>query len=348
MTVNRALVNVGPAKAEVHELPMPTLKPGEVLLRMSAVAVCLSEKHSFEGYWPRLSAPGSIFGHEGCGVVVQLGDGVESHRIGDRVVIDVLGGYPLGVKVSGDRGLAADFVAMPAQMCTHIPDTVSDIAGSCVEPFAPGTRAARHSGVAIGDNVVFFGLDDYSLSAMQWVSRSGVESLVVVEAIENRREIAARFGATVVDPANENVLDALGAIAPFGFDVAFVAAEMYIERSLQYFGEAVSAVRPQGTLILMRIYESKPLLSVDALELWKKEIVVRSFGKFWQSEPWRGGDSRGDWRLTIDAIANGTLDADSHVTSYDWEALAEPDAMNRIMEAMPNDLYKASIVFPDE
>lgn len=346
MSVNRALINIGPSQAEVRELPMPEPKPGEVLLRMSAVAICLSEKHSFDGYWPRLSAPGSTFGHEGSGVVAALGEGVDSHQVGDRVVIDVLAGYPLGVKVSGDRGLAADYVTMPWQMCTPIPDAVSDVAGACVEPFAPGTRAARHSNVAIGDNVVFFGLDDYSLSAMQWICHSGVKSLVVVEAVANRREIAARFGATVIDPAAENARDALRAIAPFGFDVAFVAAEMYIDRSQQYFGEAVTALRPQGTLVLMRIYESKPLLSVDALELWRKEVVIRSFGKFWQSESWRGGEDRGDWRLTIDSIASGVLDADSHVTRYDWDSLQTPGELNRIMAAMPFDLYKAAIVFP--
>jgi L-iditol 2-dehydrogenase len=325
---------------------MPAPAPGELLLRMSAVAICLSEKHSFDGYWPRLSAPGSIVGHEGSGVVAALGDGVDSHRVGDRVVIDVLAGYPLGVKVSGDRGLAADYVTMPWQMCTRIPDAVSHVAGASVEPFAPGTRAVRHSNVVIGDNVVFFGLDDYSLSALQWIRHLGVRSLVVVEAIANRREVAARFGATVVDPTTENVLDFLGKIAPFGFDVAFVAAEMYIDRSQQYFGEAVSALRPQGTLILMRIYESKPLLSVDALELWKKEIVIRSFGKFWQSESWRGGEDRGDWRLTIDSMANGTLDAESHVTPYDWDSFQSAGALNRVMAAMPLNLYKAAIVFP--
>jgi threonine dehydrogenase-like Zn-dependent dehydrogenase len=327
---------------------MPVLQPGEVLVRMSAVAVCLSEKHSFDGYWPKLSAPGSVFGHEGSGVVEALGAGVNSHRVGDRVVIDVLAGYPLGVKVSGDRGLAADYITMPWQMCTPIPESVCNVAGACVEPFAPGTRAARHSNVAIGDNVVFFGLDDYSLSALQWVRHCGLNSLVVVEAVANRREIAARFGATTIDPGAENLLAALATIAPFGFDKAFVSAEMYIDRSLQYFGEAVTALRPQGTLILMRIYESKPLLSVDALELWKKEIVVRSFGKFWQSEPWRGGEERGDWRLTIDSIANGLLDAHSHVTLFDWDSFQTPGALNRVMSAIPYDLYKAAIVFQPE
>lgn len=346
MTANRALVNVGPSRVEMHDLPMPKPLPGEVLLRTSAVAICLSEKHSFDGLWPTLSAPGSIFGHEGSAVVVALGEGVDSHLVGDRIVVDVLMGRALGVRVSGDRGLAAEFVTLPWQLCTPIPDTVSDVAGACVEPFAPGTRAARHSGVAIGDNVVFFGLDDYSLSALQWISRAGVNHLVVVEPIANRREIATRFGATVFDPSTENVLEALATLAPFGFDVGFVSAEMYIDRSLQYFGEAVAALRPQATLVLMRIYESKPLMSVDALELWKKEIVVRSFGKFWQSEPWRGGDDRGDWRLTIDAVGKGLLDADSHVTLFEWEHFQSPEFMNEIMAQMPVDLYKAAIVFP--
>lgn len=346
MKLNRALVNIGPQEAAVLERPMPEPGPGEVLLKMSAVAICLSEKHSFDGYWPVLSNPGSVFGHEGSGVVAALGAGVHTHQVGDRVVIDVLAGYPIGVKVSGDRGLAAEYVAMPAQMCTPIPESVSDVAGACVEPFAPGTRAARHAGIAIGDNVVFFGLDDYSLSALQWVRHSGVKSLVVVEAVANRREVAARFGATVIDPSSGDPLSALREIAPFGFDVAFVAAEMYIDRSQSYFGEAVSALRPQGTLVLMRIYESKPLLSVDALELWKKEVVVRSFGKFWQSEPWRGGEDRGDWRLTIDSMANGTLDAESHVTVFPWDRFQQPGALNEVMAAMPFDLYKGAIVFP--
>jgi (R,R)-butanediol dehydrogenase/meso-butanediol dehydrogenase/diacetyl reductase len=313
---------------------------------MAAVAICLSEKHSFEGYWPRLSAPGSVMGHEGSAVVAAVGDGVTSHQVGDRVVVDVLAGYPLGVKISGARGLMADYVTLPWQLCTHIPPSVTDIAGSCVEPFAPGTRAVRHSNIAIGDNVVFFGLDDYSLSALQWVRRSPVNRLVVVEAIENRRKLAARHGAETVDANADDVAGLLHDYAPFGFDVAFVSAEMYIERSLRYLGEAVSAVRPQGTVVIIRIYESKPLASIDALELWKKELVLRSFGKFWQAEAWRGGEDRGDWQLTIDSIASGVLDADSHVTPFDWRTLHTPEDIRGIIAAVPHDIYKASIVFP--
>jgi propanol-preferring alcohol dehydrogenase len=73
---------------ELAEVPRPEPGPGQVLVRVEACGVCHSDLHvargEWEGFKPRMRLP-VILGHEVVGRVAKLGDGVESHRIGDRV-----------------------------------------------------------------------------------------------------------------------------------------------------------------------------------------------------------------------------------------------------------------------
>jgi len=70
---------------EAVELDLEEPKAGEVLVRMAAIGVCGSDLHVYKGEWPR-PAP-MVLGHEGAGVVEAVGEDVDTHMVGDRVVI---------------------------------------------------------------------------------------------------------------------------------------------------------------------------------------------------------------------------------------------------------------------
>ena len=70
-----------------EEVPRPEPKEGEVLIRLKACSVCGSDVHGFDGSTGRRKPP-IIMGHEASGVIAACGEGVKSHKAGDRVTFD--------------------------------------------------------------------------------------------------------------------------------------------------------------------------------------------------------------------------------------------------------------------
>src|SRR6202161_3668461 len=75
------------AKLEIRELPIPEPGPGQVLIRMQTSGLCHTDIHAAAGDWPVKPTPPFIPGHEGIGRVEELGTGVSTRAIGDRVAI---------------------------------------------------------------------------------------------------------------------------------------------------------------------------------------------------------------------------------------------------------------------
>ena len=76
---------------ELQERPVPEPGPGQVLVRVEACGLCHTDIHAAHGDWPVKPAPPFVPGHEGVGMVEQIGSGVTARQIGDRVAIPWLG-----------------------------------------------------------------------------------------------------------------------------------------------------------------------------------------------------------------------------------------------------------------
>jgi (R,R)-butanediol dehydrogenase/meso-butanediol dehydrogenase/diacetyl reductase len=248
-------------------------------------------------------------------------------------------------RLGHQTGMLAEQFLSRADQCRAVPEHVTDRALANVEPFACGTRDVRHSGLVIGDNVVFLGLDDYALAAMQWARRAA-NQVVVVDPVAARRTLAARVGAdVVVDPGEQDPVAVVREVMPFGADVVFVSTEQYLPRSLDYFAEAVHCVRIKGTIVNVRLYASDALARIDTTALWFKEPAIRQFGSFWSDESWRGGWERGDFQLTLDAVRDGRLDAESYVEDVRFDDLSTADDVAAVFRALPSEIVKAHVTF---
>jgi (R,R)-butanediol dehydrogenase/meso-butanediol dehydrogenase/diacetyl reductase len=211
--------------------------------------------------------------------------------------------------------MAAEYCAVPAYTCFRIPERVSAIAAANVEATACGTRAVRLSGMAVGDNVVVLGAEDYNLSVLQWARRAGARQVIVADPIAVRREVASKLGADeVLDPTAGDFVAHTRARMPFGADCVFVSMEDYVPASLRYLPQAFDLARVQGTVGILRAYSEQAFHGLHPVVQWTKEITIRHFGVCFGEEAWRGGRERGDFQLSLEAIAAGTVDAESHVT----------------------------------
>ncbi|MBI3993261.1 MAG: Zn-dependent alcohol dehydrogenase [Candidatus Lambdaproteobacteria bacterium] len=220
-----------PMVVEVVELDPP--KAGEVLVKMSATGICHSDLHFFAGDVP--TPVPVILGHEGAGVVQDVGAGVSSVKKGDKVVLSFfpscgvcrfcLGGQPMLC----DVGSASPLGTMPdGTRRVHRVQDGSDINNfSMISTFAEYTVAPEFSVIKVdaqapleklcllgcgfttgfgsvtnaihirpGDTVTCIGCGGVGLSAIQGAALSGASKIIAVDVHESKLALAKKFGAT--------------------------------------------------------------------------------------------------------------------------------------------------------
>jgi len=131
-------------KVEIREVPKPTPKFEEALVRLTTAGVCHSDLHLRKGDWPRMVFPYPIpVGHEGIGIVEELGEGAEKFiSKGDRVILGLGGtggGYWCGAceyclsgrprlckQAKGIIGAYAEYISLWAKSLVKLPDQIGD------------------------------------------------------------------------------------------------------------------------------------------------------------------------------------------------------------------------------
>jgi len=191
----------------LRELPDPVPGPGEVLLRVRRTGICGSELH-YTADTRRAVPPDHVLGHEVCGEVVALGEGVSRYRPGDRVVpmpmtgcracAACLAGMPHrcpSARMDVVRGYA-EYTRAGALESIRVPDTLGDDEAALVEPLAVGLQGIRKTGLQPGDSVLVTGAGPIGLAAVFWARRLGAGRVVVLARSARRRALATAMGAT--------------------------------------------------------------------------------------------------------------------------------------------------------
>jgi 2-desacetyl-2-hydroxyethyl bacteriochlorophyllide A dehydrogenase len=176
----RRAVLTGPRQFEVEEVEIPSPKPGEVLVAVTACGVCASELESWTGHtepdYPL------VLGHEVSGVVAELGDGVDGLEVGD----------PVGVWVDGAG--YAEYVVAKAAHCFRAGEAPLD--SLLAEPLACVVNAVDLADVRLGDDVVVIGAGFMGHLVQQVASLRGVRRLIVADTRADALTRARQLGAT--------------------------------------------------------------------------------------------------------------------------------------------------------
>lgn len=306
----KALVHTGPLRLEYTDRPDPVPGPGEVLVRVKAVAICGSDVHGYTGTTGRRIPP-VIMGHEASGVVEAVGRGAETWATGTRVTFDSIvwcGECPpcrtgrtnlcqirqtFGVSTQAFRrdGAMAEHVVVPARLIHRLPEAVSFDAGAMVEPAAVAMHAARISGIEPGDLVAVVGAGLIGNLAMQAARTLGAGAVAIADIVPERLELARRLGADVVIDTSRG-------------DPATVLEEATTRRTADVVLEAVgiqatidmatALTRPGGSLTL--IGNVRPRIEQDLQGIVSGELTVRG-----------SSASAGEYPECIERIAVGRL-----------------------------------------
>ncbi len=258
-----AVVTDFSAPLEIREVPIPEPGPGDVLVRMETSGLCHTDIHAAHGDWPVKPAPPFIPGHEGIGVVVELGAGVTERAVGDRVAIAWLG-YACGKcryciggwetlcleqRNSGYsvNGSFAEYAVLPAAFATPVPDEISSRDAAPLTCAGVTTyKAIKVAGVAPAETVAIFGVGGLGHLALQYARIAGGIT-IGVDIEDSKLEMATELGADhVVNAAKTDPVEAIQALG--GADVAVALAA-----NPQSFDQAFRSLRRGGRLVCVAL-----------------------------------------------------------------------------------------------
>jgi 2-desacetyl-2-hydroxyethyl bacteriochlorophyllide A dehydrogenase len=232
----RALIIDGPRSARVGEVEVPRPGAGQVVVDVHRVGICGTDVELFTGELAYFEQGKSRFplrpGHEWCGVVSAVGEGVDEVWRGARVTGDTMLGCGRCNRcragnghVCADRheigitawpGALADQVLAPASSLHRLPASVDDRAGALVEPGGNAQRAVAAAHAGPGRRILVCGPGTIGLLAVAFASAAGAD-VDVLAADPTRQELAATFGAdrywTAEDPPPDTydaVIDCTG------------------------------------------------------------------------------------------------------------------------------------------
>jgi len=230
----KAVVFHGDRKLELMDFPDPTPGPGEVVLEIKASGMCGSDLKFYRAVGGASSLglgtlDGPIIGgHEPCGIVAEVGDGVDPSlaTVGDRVMDHhytgcgvcnhCRGGWSQlcldGVTVFGatGHGAHAKYMKVPAHTLVKLPDSLSFKTGAAIS-CGTGTAygALKRIDLAGDETIAIFGQGPVGLSATQLAKAMGAR-VIALDISPERRQLAIDFGADeVIDPMGNDVVTAI-------------------------------------------------------------------------------------------------------------------------------------------
>ncbi|MBW9111934.1 alcohol dehydrogenase AdhP [Microbacterium ureisolvens] len=258
-----AVVRSFGAPAEVEERPIPQPGPGQVLVRLEACGLCHTDIHAMHGDWPVKPGLPLVPGHEGVGIVEQLGDGVTSRTVGQRVAMPWLGHacgecrycidgrenlceqqYNNGYAVDGGY---AEYMLADARYAVPVPDGVTPLDAAPLTCAGVTTYAAiKNASVVTGETVAVFGVGGLGHLAVQYARLVGAK-VIAVDVTEEKLALAAELGADHV--VNAQTTDPVQEIRDLGgADVAVVLAV-----APAVFRQSFEALNRGGRLVLVSL-----------------------------------------------------------------------------------------------
>jgi L-iditol 2-dehydrogenase len=235
VTMQQAWITA-PATIELRSVPIPSPGPGEVLVQVGYAGICGSDLHTYRRGHPWLAYPITP-GHEGAGVIVEIGpavadalaaDAPTALSVGQQVYLRPaiacgncfycekrlpnLCAHLIGVG-SHMPGAFADYLVVPVAALAPVPDGVSLAEAAMIEPLATAVHAAKAAGGLSGRSVVILGAGSIGLSMLLVARAEGAASIAVTDLVASKRQLALDLGASAVfDAADPELVEKLRAM----------------------------------------------------------------------------------------------------------------------------------------
>ncbi|HZX57851.1 MAG TPA: zinc-dependent alcohol dehydrogenase family protein [Mucilaginibacter sp.] len=285
----KALVYHGPGKKSWEDKPVPTIQvPTDAIVKIYKTTICGTDLHIMKGDVPEVT-DGRIIGHEGVGVIEEVGNGVSNFKKGDHVLISCItscgkcdyckkgmyshcedGGWVLGHLIDGTQ---AEYVRIPHadNSLYPIPAGADEEALVMLSDILPtGFECGVLNGrVKPGDTVAIVGSGPIGLAALLTAQFYSPAEIIMIDMDDNRLEVAKTFGATqTINSGNVNVIEKIKALTNGrGVDTAIEAVGVPATFEL-----CTAIIGPGGTVANIGVHGKSATLHLETL--WAHNITI--------------------------------------------------------------------------
>jgi alcohol dehydrogenase len=286
----KALVYKGPGSKSWEEVPRPSVRDDtDAIVRVDVTTICGSDLHILKGDTPEVTE-GRILGHEAVGTVEEVGSGVKTLSVGDRVLVSCIsacgacrfcregrygqclggGGWILGHMIDGTQ---AEYVRVPfADTSTYgLPDGVDDEEILMLADILPTAYevGVLNGKVQPGDTVVVVGAGPIGLSAITGALLYSPSHVIAIDLADARLDAAKRFGADhTFNNSKDGVVEFVqGLTGGVGADVAIEAVGVPASFEL-----CTELVRPGGHVANIGVHGKSATLHLESL--WTRDVTI--------------------------------------------------------------------------
>ena len=272
---------LGPNRLEASHISLPSIGPGEALIKVEACGFCGSDLNIVAGTHPRAQAPLTI-GHELSGVIVELADFTSTFSVGDRVTP-----YPLiscgvchacmggnahvcrqlrlfGFDVDGGM---AEFVKLPVASLMKLPADMPPRIGALIEPLAVAVHGINRAAIADVEVAAVLGAGPIGLLTALVAKQRGIPHVLISDVLPARVELAASIGleAVAAGPAlHARIMDVT---AQNGADIVYECAGHPSSAK-----EMTAIARSRGVVVNLGVFKGPVEVDMQALNF--KEIQI--------------------------------------------------------------------------
>lgn len=284
----KALVYNGPGKIELKDVEVPIVtKPTDAVIRVLKTTICGTDLGILKGKVPTVK-PGTTLGHEGVGVVQEVGDAVRNFKKDDHVIISCItsdgtceyckkqmyahckdGGWMLGHTINGTQ---AEYVLTPHadNSLHHIPAGSDEEALVMLSDILPtGHEIGVLNGrVKPGDTLAIVGAGPIGMSALLTSQFYSPAKIYMIDLDDNRLQTAKKFGATdIINSSKEDAIKKIMKETGDGVDVAIEAVGIPAS-----FDVCQNIVKPGGHIAVVGVHGHSVDLQLQ--NLWIQNITL--------------------------------------------------------------------------
>lgn len=276
----------GPGKRALEDKPKPTVKePTDAVVKITHTTICGTDLHIMKGDVSTVT-DGRILGHEGVGVIENVGSSVSNFRTGDKVLISCItscgkcdycrrgkyshcdhGGWILGNMIDGTQ---AEYVRIPHADTSlyHVPDGADEEALVMLSDILPtGFECGVLNGqITPGDTVAIVGAGPIGLATLLTAQFYSPAEIIMVDTDANRLDVAKTFGATKL--VHGNAVDEIMKLTNGkGVDVAIEAVGTPVT-----FDICQSIVAAGGHIANIGVHGKSVELHLE--KLWSSNVTI--------------------------------------------------------------------------
>ena len=358
MKTRTAVVRNSPVKPdaqrwEIVEVDLEAPRSGELLIKMVASGLCHSDDHITTGDIPVATYP-FAGGHEGAGIVQEVGPHTPDWEVGDHVVMSFLPGCGrcrwcasgqqnlcdlgsdllTGARADGSFrmhladgtpvgqmcGIAtfSEYTVAPVASCVKVPKDIP-LVKACLVGCGVGTgfgSAENSANVQAGDTVIVMGIGGIGINAIQGASYKGASHVIAVDPVAFKREKAMEFGATHTASSMD---EAFGLVQQLTRGVMADKAIYTVGvADGTHMAQVMSLISKGGRMVITAVspmFDTNVTMNLFELTIYQKEVRGALFG---------GGSPRADIPKLLGLYQAGQLKLDELITkTYTLEQINE-------------------------